>query len=197
MGKLYLLPGSDICGGLWQTGISFGSCTVSDTQENAVSMDWYQQLGTVNLQFFTRGGYPQTRVTLFPSHRDLTVKVKLGNLLHVTHLLLEGNVLWPCKVKTNYSSGVVEVYLTKETAGIWRGLGEREENDGTKTEVQQQQQQHYDSLEVVSVSAVAHNTKLIILRHKNRTMDAIPIGYSVPVLANIDGTVLCLSVASI
>ena len=161
---------------------------VSDPQENAVTMDWYQQLGTVNLQFFTRGGYPQTQVMLFPSHRDLTVKVKLGNLLHVTHLLLEGNVLWPCKVKTNYSSGVVEVYLTKETPGIWRSLGEREEDDGQKTEVQQ----HYDSMEVVSVSAVAHNTKLIILRHKNRTMDAIPIGYSVPVLANIDGTVLCL-----
>jgi len=151
-------------------------------------MDWYQQLGTVNLQFFTRGGYPQTRVMLFPSHRDLTVKVKQGNLFHVTHLLLEGNVLWPCKVKTNYDSGVVEVYLTKETPGIWHSLGEREEDDGTKTEVQQQQQ-HYDSMEVVSVSAVAHNTKLIILRHKNRIMDAIPIGYSVPVLAYIDGTV--------
>ena len=151
-------------------------------------MDWYQQLGTVNLQFFTRGGYPQTRVMLFPSHRDLTVKVKLGNLLHVTHVLLEGNVLWPCKVKTNYNSGVVEVYLTKETPGVWRSLGEREEDDGQKTEVLQQQ--HYDSMEVVSVSAVAHNTKLIVLRHKNRIMDAIPIGYSVPVLANIDGTVL-------
>jgi cytochrome-b5 reductase len=123
---------------------------------------------------------------LFPSHRDLTVKVKQGNLFHVTHLLLEGNVLWPCKVKTNYDSGVVEVYLTKETPGIWHSLGEREEDDGTKTEVQQQQQ-HYDSMEVVSVSAVAHNTKLIILRHKNRIMDAIPIGYSVPVLAYIDG----------
>jgi hypothetical protein len=129
---------------------------------------------------------------LFPSHRDLTVKVKLGNLLHVTHVLLEGNVLWPCKVKTNYNSGVVEVYLTKETPGIWRSLGEHEDDDGVKTEVLQQQQQHYDSMEVVSVSAVAHNTKLIILRHKNRIMDAIPIGYSVPVLANIDGTVFCL-----
>lgn len=161
--------------------------TKRDPQENAVSMDWYQQLGTVNLQFFTRGGYPQTRVMLFPSQRDLTVKVKLGNLLHVTHLLLEGNVLWPCKVKTNCNSGVVEVYLTKETPGIWRSLGEREEDDGQKTEVLQQQQQHYDSMEVVSVSSVAHNTKLIILRHKNRIMDAIPIGYSVPVLANIDG----------
>ena len=160
-------------------------------------MDWYQQLGTVNIQFFTRGGYPQTRVVLFPSHRDFTVKVKLGNVLHVTHLLLEGSVLWPCKVKTNYSSGVVEVYLTKETPGIWRSLGEREEDDGMKTDVQQQQQQHYDPMEVVSVSAVAHNTKLIILRHKNRIMDAIPIGYSVPVLANIDGTVLRLSVASV
>lgn len=152
-------------------------------------MDWYQQLGTVNLQFFTRGGFPQTRVMLFPSHRELTVKVKLGHLLHVTHRLLEGNVLWPCKVKTNYNSGVVEVYLTKETPGIWHRLGEPEEDDGQKMEVQQQ---HYDCMEVVSVSSVAHNTKLIILRHQHRIMDAISIGYSVPVLANIDGTVLCL-----
>jgi hypothetical protein len=153
-------------------------------------MDWYQQLGTVNLQFFTRRGFPHTRVMLFPSHRDLTVNIKLGNLLHVTHLLLEGNVLWPCKVKTNYDSGAVEVYFTKETSGMWHRLGKSEDDDGQKTEVQQQQQQHYDPMEVVSVSTVAHNTKLIVLRHKHRIMDAIPVGYSVPVLANIDGTVL-------
>jgi hypothetical protein len=156
-----------------------------------VSLDWYQQLGTVNVQLFTRGGFPQTRVVLFPSHKDLTINIKLGNLLHVTHLLLEGNVLWPCKVRTNYDSGVVEVNLTKETPGMWRTLGEPEEDDGQKIEVQQEQQ-HYDLMEVVSVSAVAHNTKLIILRHKHRIVDAIPIGYSVPVLANIDGTVLRL-----
>jgi hypothetical protein len=45
-------------------------------------------------------------------------------------------------------------------------------------------------MEVVSVSSVTHNTKLILLRHKHRIMDAIPIGYSVPVLANIDGNIL-------
>jgi hypothetical protein len=154
-------------------------------------MDWYQQLGKVNLQFFTRRGFPHTRVMLFPSHRDLTVNIKLGNLIHVTHLLLEGNILWPCKVKTNYDSGVIEVYLTKETPGMWRRLGEPEEDDGQKTEVQQEQQ-HYNPMEVVGVSTVAHDTKLIVLRHKHRIMDAIPIGYSVPVLANIDGTVLRL-----
>jgi hypothetical protein len=70
---------------------------------------------------------------------------------------------------------------------MWHKLGEHEEDDGQKREVVQQP---YDCMEVVSVSSVTHSTKLILLRHKHRIMDTIPIGYSVPVLANIDGEIL-------
>lgn len=160
---------------------------IADPQEKSVSMDWYQQLGTVNLQFFTRGDFPQTRVMLFTSHKDLTVNVKLGSLLHVTHLLLEDSVKWPCKVRTNYDTGMVEIYFTKATPHMWHKLGSPVEDDGQKRDVGQEP---YDPMEVVSVSSVTHNTKLILLRHKHRIMDTIPIGYSVPVLANIDGNIL-------
>jgi hypothetical protein len=90
-------------------------------------------------------------------------------------------------MRTNYDSGVVEVSLTKASPSMWHKLGEPEEDDGQKREVLQQL---YDLMEVVSVSSVTHNTKLILLRHKHRIVDTIPIGYSVPVLANIDGKVL-------
>jgi hypothetical protein len=125
---------------------------------------------------------------LVASHKDLIVNIKLGSLLHVTHLLLEDSVMWPCKVRTNYDTGVVEIHLTKATPSMWHRLGDPEEDDGQKKEVQQVQP--YDSMEVVSVSRVTYNTKLILLRHKHRIMDTIPIGYSVPVLANIDGKAL-------
>jgi hypothetical protein len=131
---------------------------------------------------------------LFASHKDLVVNIKLGNLLHMTHMLLEDSVLWPCKVRTNYDSGMVEVSLTKTSPRMWHKLGEPEEDDGQKREVLQQP---YDPMEVVSSSIVTHNTKLIVLRHKHRIMDTVPIGYSVPVLANIDGKVLHCSFVKI
>ncbi|XP_021936786.1 cytochrome b5 reductase 4 isoform X2 [Zootermopsis nevadensis] len=158
--------------------------TKRDPQEKTVSMKWFQQLATVSLQFFTRGDFPQTRVMLFKSHRDLTVNLKLGNVIHTTHVLLEDSALWPCKVRTNYESGVVEVCLTKASPNMWHRLGEPQEDDGQKKEMLEQL---YDPMEVVSVSSVTHNTKLIVLRHKHNIMDTIPIGCSVPVLANIDG----------
>lgn len=153
----------------------------------AVSMDWYQQLATVNLQFFTKGGSPQTRVMLLTDHKDLTVSIKMGSVLHVTHVLLEDSVEWPCKVRTNCDTGVVEVYLSKGTPGMWHKLGVAQEDDGQKRDVAREP---FDPMEVVSVSTVTHNTKLILLRHKHRIMDVIPIGYSVPVLAIIDGNIL-------
>ncbi|XP_023713167.1 cytochrome b5 reductase 4 isoform X2 [Cryptotermes secundus] len=168
IGKLFTKRGADQC----------------DPQEKSVSMDWYQQLGTVTLQFFTLGDFPQTRVMLFTSHKDLTVHIKLGSLLHVTHLLLEDSVKWPCKVRTNCDTGMVEIYFTKATPHMWHKLGSPVEDDGQKRDVGQEP---YDPMEVVSVSSVTHNTKLILLRHKHRIMDTIPIGYSVPVLATIDG----------
>ncbi|XP_069699979.1 cytochrome b5 reductase 4 isoform X2 [Periplaneta americana] len=149
----------------------------------SMTMDWFQQMATVTLQFFTKGAVPQTRVMLCSSHRDLIINIKLDKFLHVTHIVLEDNVCWPAKVKTNYETGTVEVQFTKEKSVMWKGLGDLQEDNGQVREVQQEP---YDSLEVVGMCKVNHNTQLLLLRHKLRVHVTVPIGYSVPVLADIN-----------
>jgi hypothetical protein len=124
---------------------------------------------------------------LLSNQRDLTVTIKVGSTLHMTHLLLEDSVEWPCKVQTNCDTGMVEVSLSKGTSSMWHKLGSPQEDDGQTRDLVPEA---YDSMEVASVSTVTHNTKLILLRHQHRIMDVIPVGYSVPVLANIDGNML-------
>ncbi|KAJ4433586.1 hypothetical protein ANN_15896 [Periplaneta americana] len=149
----------------------------------SMTMDWFQQMATVTLQFFTKGAVPQTRVMLCSSHRDLIINIKLDKFLHVTHIVLEDNVCWPAKVKINYETGTVEVQFTKEKSVMWKGLGDLQEDNGQVREVQQEP---YDSLEVVGMCKVNHNTQLLLLRHKLRVHVTVPIGYSVPVLADIN-----------
>ena len=147
-------------------------------------MDWYQQLGSINLQFFTRGGVPQTRVLL--DEKELIVNVRVGGISHTTRVHLEDRVSWPCKIRTNYDSGKVEVVLNKVQSGMWRSLGQQQQEDSAdKLDVT------FQKMEVVYVSQVTHNTKLIFLRHNKSLMDSVPVGFCVQIKANLEGMVRC------
>ncbi|KAJ9601368.1 hypothetical protein L9F63_000506 [Diploptera punctata] len=148
-------------------------------KDKCVTMDWYQQMSSINLQFFTRGGIPQTRVSL---DKELTVSIRVGGMSHVTRIVLEDSVSWPCKVRTNYDSGKVEVLLNKSQPGIWRSLGQQQHNDSTD-----KQDTMFQPMEIVYISQVTHNTKLVFLRHKKCVLDSFPIGSSVQVQANLEG----------
>ncbi|PSN43861.1 Cytochrome b5 reductase 4 [Blattella germanica] len=147
-------------------------------KDKSVTMDWYQQMGSINLQFFTRGGIPQTRVTL--NGKELNVNIRVGGIMHITLIQLEESVMWPCKIRTNYDTGKVEVILNKTQPAMWHKLGHKQSEDSA-----QKNDVTFQLMQVLYMSQVTHNTKLIILRHKDNIVDSAPLGYSVQVQAKI------------
>nr|CAD7444635.1 unnamed protein product [Timema bartmani] len=149
-----------------------------------VPMDWFQKQDVVSVVYYTKVTCPVVEVRLVDD-RDLSVYVRLGGTYTLlSHLSLEEEVSWPCKVSTNDDTGKIELQLVKKLPKLWARLGAECSDNGTmhsNTDVFAP----FLPYIVAGVTPVTHNTKLLVLRRRDCAYRTVPIGHHVRVRSNI------------
>nr|CAD7595866.1 unnamed protein product [Timema genevievae] len=143
-----------------------------------VPMDWFQKQDVVSVVYYTKVTCPVVEVRLVDG-RDLSVYVRLGDTdTLLSHLSLEEEVSWPCKVSTNDDTGKIELQLVKKLPKLWSRLGAECSDNGTmhsNTDVFAP----FSAYIVAGVTPVTHNTKLLVLRRRDCVYRTVPIGHHV------------------
>uniref|UniRef100_A0A1B6L8E0 Uncharacterized protein n=1 Tax=Graphocephala atropunctata TaxID=36148 RepID=A0A1B6L8E0_9HEMI len=136
-------------------------------------MDWFQQVGSISLVFYTKMAGPDVLVYL--ESEDLLC-VKITN--KVQHLRLESAVSWPCCVLVD-GNGKVQIKLSKKKPGLWSRYGTLETCSGNVAE--------YWEMSVVNSTIITHDTSQIDLMYTQNVFNYFPVGHHVFVKAEING----------
>uniref|UniRef100_A0A1B6GQD8 Uncharacterized protein n=1 Tax=Cuerna arida TaxID=1464854 RepID=A0A1B6GQD8_9HEMI len=136
-------------------------------------MDWFQQVGSISLVFYTKTCGPDVHVHL--ESEDL-LRIKITN--RVQHLRLESAVSWPCSVLVD-GNGKVQIKLTKRKPGLWSRYGTMETSAGNVAE--------YWEVAIVNSTVITHDTRQIDFMYTQNVFNYVPVSHHVFVKANING----------
>jgi len=141
-------------------------------QKKPFQMDWFQQVGSVTLVFYTRTPGPDVHI-LLEENNLLCLKINK----RIEHLRLEAPVSWPCNVTVDVG-GKVQIRLMKQSPGLWSRVGTVVPSTAPVAE--------YWEAAVVSRTAVTHNTYQIDLAYTKNVFNYIPVGHHVNVKACVN-----------
>ncbi|XP_054269559.1 cytochrome b5 reductase 4-like [Macrosteles quadrilineatus] len=141
-------------------------------QNRPFQMDWFQQVGSICLVFYTKVPSPDVHIQL---EGDSLLCLRINNKNQ--HLRLESSVSWPCGVTTD-AAGKVQLRLKKLKPGLWSRFGSFEPSTKDIAE--------FWEASVINIVTVTHNTYQIDFAYTENVYNHIPVGHHVTVKAVVN-----------
>lgn len=145
-------------------------------------MDWYQQLSSLTLTFYTKNEWPQIKVNL-RGDKEIVINILLCDEVFLWHYHLCSNILWPCELEINRDK--IEIKFNKMTEEMWESLGTACDDSDIIRKVSEYPE--YYNMTVESIFQVTHNTKLFILSNEGNFYNYIPLGQHIRIIVELEG----------
>lgn len=152
--------------------------------KNLPRFDWIQKTDNITVIFYTKNfSNPQIQITTPTKQNEIKIYLIYSQNCYVNTIKFTSDIHWPCKIKTNYETGKVEVVFRKIEPKIWDSFGTLRQEVFDQEEVCATKVKYI----VLNKCDINYNTCILALQRKDGHRQTIPIGHHVRVVCELNG----------